>query len=105
RGNRTISPWSTITLDEYVQSCVDGNTEGALRSAVSRSPTNWIAFDRLAQKLIALSDGESLRNDVEIGTYTDRAISLAGSEPQPWATKAALLQRQLKCSEALSAIH
>jgi hypothetical protein len=55
RGTRTISPSSTMTVPQYVQRLVEENSQRGLQQALFLSPTNSLAFARLAR--LMLEDG------------------------------------------------
>jgi len=50
-GLRSISPFSPITAPEYVTRRIQENTLASLREAVLLSPTNSLAFARLAMRV------------------------------------------------------
>ena len=53
RSTRTVSPLSSITVPEYVQRRIQDDTLESLQEAVSLSPTNGLAFARLARLTLA----------------------------------------------------
>jgi hypothetical protein len=56
-NTRSISPYSSITVPEYVKRRIEENTLWSLRQAVKLSPTNALAFARLAG-LVANQDSK-----------------------------------------------
>ena len=51
-STRTISPFTAVTLPDYVQHRTEENCVGSLREAVNLAPTNGVALARLARALM-----------------------------------------------------
>jgi WD40 repeat protein len=74
RGTRTISPWSSFTVSDYVKSRIEENTVESLREALRLSPTNGLALARFATQLLAHSNEENPRRVVEADFFSRRAL-------------------------------
>jgi WD40 repeat protein len=82
RGTRTISPLSKVTVPEYVELRIDENTLESLREAVLLSPTNGLAFARLARAAAAQDPGENPRRLAEADFYSRHAVKLSPNETE-----------------------
>src|SRR6185369_11477120 len=51
--DRTISPFSDVTVEEYIQHRIDENTLESLQEAVKAAPTNGLVLARLTRALLA----------------------------------------------------
>ncbi|MDA1275590.1 MAG: M60 family metallopeptidase [Verrucomicrobia bacterium] len=82
RAARTISPFSDITVPDYIQRRIEGNTLDGLHEAVRLSPTNGLAFARLAQKVLEQDPAQNPRHVGEAFFYCRRARELAPDDPE-----------------------
>jgi WD40 repeat protein len=82
RHQRTISPFSMVTVPEYVQRRIDENTLESLLEAVQLAPTNALAFARLAAKTLEQSDNDNPRRMGEADFYSRRAIEWSPNDAQ-----------------------
>jgi len=75
RATRTISPFSTIAVQEYVRQRIEGDTSESLSEAVRLSPTNGLIFARLARRVL-----EQQENPCRVGEadfLSRRAVALS----------------------------
>lgn len=77
RATRTISPFSSNALSEYVQRRIQENTLDSLREAVLLSPTNGLAFALLARKLLPGDPSGNPREAAEAQWLSQRAVQQA----------------------------
>jgi hypothetical protein len=78
---RTISPFSDVTIPDYVQHRIRENTLESLREAVTLAPTNGLAFGRLARAVLAQEPAHNPRKIREAEFLSRRAMEL---EPNNW---------------------
>jgi dipeptidyl aminopeptidase/acylaminoacyl peptidase len=95
---RTISPFSDLTVQEYVQHRIAEGTLTDLREAVKLAPTNGLALARLARAVLAQEAAENPRQIGEAEWYSARALVLAPGNPETWSIHAEVLQRTAKLS-------
>ncbi|MBI2946023.1 MAG: protein kinase [Verrucomicrobia bacterium] len=93
-ATRTISPFSDVTIPDYVQHRIRENTLQSLREAVNLAPTNALAFARLAQKVLAQSPTENPRRVGEAEFFSRRALELAPNDGEVLKIRAEI-ERQL----------
>ncbi len=77
RATRTISPFSSVTMPEYVQRRIEENTLASLQEAARLSPTNALALARLARWLVNQDPQANPRQMGEAAFYVRRAVELA----------------------------
>jgi hypothetical protein len=93
RATRTISAFSKITVPEYVQHRIEENTLESLREAALLSPTNGVAFARLAQAVVAQEPHESLRWLGEADFYSRHAARLSPTDADVLRIRGEIEQR------------
>lgn len=69
RSRRTISAFSAITIPEYVEELLEENTLRSLAEAVRLSPTNGLAYARLARRIADQTATENPRRVTEADFY------------------------------------
>jgi len=77
-ATRTISPSSDVTVPEYVRRRIEENTRESLQEAILLSPTNALAFARLAQQLIATNQtvrAEALKDAEWFSRYATNQVA------------------------------
>jgi hypothetical protein len=95
RGTRTISPFSSTTVPEYTQRRIQENTLESLHEAVSLSPTNGLAYARLARQVLAQSDKDNPRRVGEADFFSRRAVELSPDDPEVQQIRSEI-ERQVK---------
>ena len=81
-AGRTISPFSSITLADYVQHRIEENTLESLQEAVRLSPTNALALAKLARLVLSQPSAENPRRIGEADFLSRRAVELAPADPE-----------------------
>jgi len=101
RSSRNISPWSMLTLDEYVQQRLTESTNEALhepmREALDHFPTNAPVMARLARSLLRYAETYAntplSREATDLAAwYSTRAFFLAPENPEVRLTRVKALQ-------------
>jgi len=105
KTTRTISPFSDITVPEYVQHRIEENTLPSLREAVALSPTNTQALATLARLTLAEDPEENPRGAWEADFYSRRAVEVAPESAGAWQVRADVLRKARKLPQALEAIN
>jgi eukaryotic-like serine/threonine-protein kinase len=82
RSTRTISPFSSITIPEYIQRRIEENTLESLREAVSLSPTNGLAYARLAKQVLTQSDEDNPRRIGEADFFSRYAVKWSPNDAE-----------------------
>lgn len=82
RSQRTISAFSAITVPEHVEDLLRDDTRVRLEEAVRLSPTNGLAYARLARRLLDQSSNKNPRAVAAAGFYCRYAIKLAPELPE-----------------------
>ena len=77
---RTISPFSDISVPEYVRRRIQENTLESLQEAVRLSPTNGLAFAQLAFRVLEQADNP--RRVGEADFFSRRAVELSPNDPE-----------------------
>jgi WD40 repeat protein/tRNA A-37 threonylcarbamoyl transferase component Bud32 len=77
RATRAISPSSTVSVPEYVQRLVQENTPESLREALQLSPTNALAFARLALSTLNKQEKPDPSQLNEADFLSQRALQLS----------------------------
>ena len=93
RETRTISPFSKLTVPEYVQGRIQENSLESLREAVLLSPNNGVAFARLAQAVVAKKPKESPNWLKEADFYSRYATKLSPTNAEVLRIRGELEQR------------
>jgi dipeptidyl aminopeptidase/acylaminoacyl peptidase len=93
RATRTISPFSSMRMPDYVQRRIEENTVASLQEAVRLSPTNALATARLAKQALAQDPKENPRRVGEADFYSRRAVALAPNEPEVLRIRAEVVER------------
>lgn len=101
---RTISPFSSVTLPDYVQQRIEENTLASLREAVSLSPSNGLALARLARALLHDYPQTNTPQTLEADWYSRRAMQLAPQLLEVLWARAESLDRNDRLPEALDLI-
>ena len=94
RATRTISPFSSITVPEYVRHRVEENTLESLREATLLSPTNGLAFARLARVVAAQEPDENPNRIAEADFYSRHAARLSPKDGEVLRIRAEIEQRK-----------
>jgi len=100
---RTISPFSGITVSEYVQRRIEENTLDGLKVAVKLSPTNGLALARLARAFLTDDPGQP-RRIAEADRNSLLAMKSAPDEAEAWWARAEVLEQAGNLAQALEAI-
>jgi eukaryotic-like serine/threonine-protein kinase len=82
RSTRTISPFATLTVQEYIQRRIEENTLASLREAVWLSPTNGLAFAKLAAAVLAQPETGNPRRAGEADFFSRHAMKLSPEDPE-----------------------
>jgi WD40 repeat protein/tRNA A-37 threonylcarbamoyl transferase component Bud32 len=82
RGTRTISPFSNITVPEYVQHRIQEDSLESLREAALLSPTNGLAFARLARAVVAQERHDNPHWLGEADFYSRHAARLSPNDTE-----------------------
>jgi dipeptidyl aminopeptidase/acylaminoacyl peptidase len=93
RATRTISPLSSITVPEYIQRRIEENTFDSLQEAVRLSPTNGLAFARLAKLVLAQRDADNPRRVGEADFFSRHAVKLAPRDSEVAKIRAEIEER------------
>jgi eukaryotic-like serine/threonine-protein kinase len=93
RSTRTISPFSSITIPEYLQLRMEENTRESLDEAIRLSPTNGIACARFARKILAQDAGDNPRRLGEADFFSRRALEFAPNNPEVQRIRADVLEQ------------
>ncbi len=93
RATRTISPSSPVSVPEYVQRRIHENTVDSLQAAIRLSPTNGLAFARLA--LLTLKEGPASQppRNAEADFYSQRAIQLSPKDGEVLKIRSEISQK------------
>lgn len=102
RAARTISPFSAITIPEFLQQCIEENTLDSLEEAVRLAPTNALALARLAHQILAQT--ENHKRFSEVDCLSRRAVELSRNDPEVWWRRAEVLDRAGNLPGALDAM-
>ena len=81
-STRTISPFSSVTIPEYIERRIQENTLESLKEAVHLSPTNGLAFARLAKQVLAQSDQDNPRRVGEADFFSRYALRWSPNDPE-----------------------
>ncbi len=82
RRNRTVSPFSAMTLREYVLRCVEEGTVESLKEAVRLDPTAGLAYARLANAMVDALTEPNVRLIGEADFYSRHAAKITPDDPQ-----------------------
>jgi WD40 repeat protein len=93
RSTRTISPFSSITVPEYVQRRIREDTLGSLYEAVRLAPTNGLAFARLAKQVLAQDEKTNPRRVGEADFLSRHAVKLAPQDAEVAKIRAKIEER------------
>ncbi len=92
---RTLSPNAVVTMPEHVRRLMDANTVASLREALALSPTESLAWGRLALHL-ATGEGEQNSEDRLTEAEWDARLALKLDPQQPEARRALETVRSLR---------
>lgn len=81
-NSRTISPTSPLTIPDYVRLLIDRNRIEALQEATMLSPTNGLAFARLAKCVLSDDPNVNPRRDGEADFFSRRAVQLSPNDSE-----------------------
>ena len=98
---RSISPSSPITVPEYVQQRLRAGTEEGLRAAARLAPANGVVYARLAMHLFNQTTNVSAGTLRDAEWYARHAVDVSPDEAETWLTRAKMLERDGKATEAL----
>jgi WD40 repeat protein/serine/threonine protein kinase len=82
RSTRSISPFSSLTVPEYVQRRIEENTLESLQEAVQLSPTNGLTFARLAWRVLEQDEKDNPGRVGEADFLSRRAVGLSPNDPE-----------------------
>jgi hypothetical protein len=99
-GARSISPSSSLTTPEYVKRRIEENTLGSLRQSVILSPTNALAFARLATTLANQGSNKKAGPLEEAEFCARHALELDTNTTEAWRTLGAIQLKQDRTLEA-----
>jgi WD40 repeat protein len=100
-GARTISPYSTVKVADYVKHREQG-TFAKLKEVLAASPADPVAHANLGVKLLELSDSETYA-DVQADNETLLATKLAPKNAAVWQARAKVLTGLKRPTEAAAA--
>jgi hypothetical protein len=92
-ATRTISPNSSNTVSEYVQRRIQENSVESLQETVRLSPTNGLAFARLAKQVLAQADKDNPRREGEADFFSRRATELSPNDTVVQRIRAEILSQ------------
>jgi hypothetical protein len=92
RSTRPVSPLLSMTVPEYIQLLIQENTSRSLHEAVLLSPTNGLAFARLASRALAL-DTTNPRHLGEADFYSQYALKWSPNDPEVQRIRAEIAER------------
>jgi hypothetical protein len=92
-ATRTISPFSDTTVREYVRRRIEEDTFASLQEAVRLSPTNGLAFARLAFRVLEQDDKENPRRVGEADFYSRYAVRLAPNDQEVLKIRAEIQEK------------
>jgi tetratricopeptide (TPR) repeat protein len=106
---RTISPFSSITVGDYVERLMDGATQlhsqeaiGRLQEAVRLAPKSGRALVNLARAM--LSANPTPEGTLMADWYSRRAIKLSPEQPETWRARGEFFNHTGRLSEAFQAV-
>jgi WD40 repeat protein len=91
RNQRTISPFSTVSVPEYIERRIGENTRESLLEAIKLDPTNARAFARLALKTLSQTDDQNARRVGEADFFSRRAVEFAPNDPEVQRVRAEII--------------
>lgn len=102
-ASRAISPSSSISVPDYARQRMRDNTVESLRVTARLTPTNGLAFARLAMQLFNQTN-RSVSTSREADWCARHAVEISPQEAEAWLTRAKMLERSGKLAEALAVI-
>jgi dipeptidyl aminopeptidase/acylaminoacyl peptidase len=93
RATRAISPNSSIAVPEYVQRRMQENTLESLHEAVSLSPTNGLAYARLARQVFAQIEKDNPRRLGEADFFSRYAVKWAPNDAEAAKMRAEIAEQ------------
>jgi hypothetical protein len=81
-ATRNISPFSSITVPEYVQRRIEENTLESLKEAAALSPANGLAYARLARQVLAQNETDNPRRIGEADFFSRFALKWAPNDAE-----------------------
>lgn len=93
RSTRTISPFSSITISAHVRDLIKENTTESLRQAINLSPTNGLAFARMARQTLTGNDKELPHRIAEAEFLSRRAVELLPQDAEVQQVRAEVIAR------------
>ena len=104
RATRTLSPFSQITISELVNRQIQKNTLASLREAIQRSPSNSVAYARLALLLEKRDPKEDPAHLEKAEFHARFALKLDPDNGVAWHALGAIQAQEGRLAEALQAI-
>jgi len=92
RRTRTVAPSLRMTIPQYVERQIEQNSLESLREAVFLSPTNGLAFARLARLVSVQDPKENPRRIGEADFLSRRAVELAPDTTEVIEIRKAVLE-------------
>ena len=93
RATRTISPFSDVTVPEFVRFRIQENTLESLQEAVRLSPTTGLAFARLALQVLAQDLKVNPRKIGEADFFSRHAVKLSPDDAEVARIRAEVVER------------
>ena len=81
-SQRTFSAFPAITVAEYVADLVRNHTRNSLEEAVRLSPTNGLAYARLARRIAQQTEKDNPRPAAEADFYSRYGVHLSPEVPE-----------------------
>ncbi|PYI84930.1 MAG: hypothetical protein DME26_12310, partial [Verrucomicrobia bacterium] len=97
RSMRTISPFASATVIEYVKQRIEENTRASLEEAIRLQPTNAVALARLATAVLRAESAPDPRRALEAAHLARRALRFDPDQTQ--ATEVLVQTEHPKSSE------
>jgi eukaryotic-like serine/threonine-protein kinase len=103
-SSRSISPSSLLCVPGYVERRVQENSLDSLREAIKLSPTNGLAFARLARLTAVENTNAQPRASRDADWYSRWAVRMSPDESEVWLARSEVLRRTTGIAEALGVI-
>jgi WD40 repeat protein/serine/threonine protein kinase len=104
RFTRTTSPFSTNHVADYIMNRILQSTIASLREAIQLSPTNWMAFARLAALVADEDPRQNPQHSEEAESYARFALKHDADKGEAWRTLGAIQLRAAHYAEALQSL-
>jgi tetratricopeptide (TPR) repeat protein len=101
-ATRPISPNATLTTPEYVRRRIEENTLPSLREALLLSPSDSLAWARMALRLTKADADQNDTNFVEAEWSSQHALKLDPNQAEAWRAGATIQWLRNRPAEALT---